>query len=319
MEQIVIYHSMRKHIEEKFKGLPHSHIVLVNLLLSRMNPFTGIVTGITYNDLCEEMKIEPAPGRKNTGFPTKETIRNYIKSIEKICGDHFQVISEGQKLQFLFPDLPPMLKNISKNIYVNSDFQLHITQDFIEQGSDFNDKENTEINIEINTPNLVKNINKTNLHKQTQSMSCRYSRSKNEIGDDFYPSAQTIETAFSMGLTKVIDQQEIQAFIKHNKKHSTQWADFNPVFINWLERDAQYTQNKQQKAQGQLRSHHNERGTNQSTLNQTALERVSQHHGISIDSLWNSPSSVIHTGEFIEGTLIQPMDETNCNLRAAFY
>lgn len=125
--------------------------------------------------------------------------------------------------------------------------------------------------------------------------------------------------AFSMGLTKVTDKEEIQAFIKHNKKQNTLWADFNPVFINWLERDAQYMQKQLQKAQGQLRSHHNERGTNQSTLNQTALERVSEHHGISIDSLWDTSGNELNSGSFIEGTLVQPLDEADCNIRATFY
>lgn len=171
----------------------------------------------------------------------------------------------------------------------------------------------------------MKNINIfniTNSNKQTQTAGKDFTFDKKQIGDDFYPNAKTIELALSMGLTKVKDFTEIQAFIKHNKKLNTQWADFNPVFITWLERDAQYLQKQQQKMQGQLRSHHNERGTNQSTLNQTAqtaLERVSQQHGISIESLWENSNSELFTGVFIEGTLVEPMDEVDSNLRAAFY
>ena len=162
-------------------------------------------------------------------------------------------------------------------------------------------------------------FNITNSNKQTQTAGNDFSCSKKQISDDFYPNTKTIELALSMGLTKVTDFTEIQAFIKHNKKLNTQWADFNPVFITWLERDAQYMQKQQQKAQGQLRSNHNERGTNQSSLNPTALERVSQQHGISIESLWGTSGSELNSCAFIEGTLVQPMDETDSNLRTAFY
>jgi hypothetical protein len=233
------------------------------------------------------------------------------------------VVSEGQSLKFLFPQLPKVFNEIFLNMELNTLTNSVDTQENIDENRVFDIGINTELNIEDNTHNpSVKNINIfniTNSNKQTQTAGNDFSCSKKQISDDFYPNTKTIEMAFSMGLTKVTDKEEIQAFIKHNKKHNTLWADFNPVFINWLERDAQYMQKQLQKAQGQLRSHHNERGTNQSTLNQTALERVSEHHGISIDSLWDTSGSELNSGAFIEGTLVQPLDETDCNIRATFY
>lgn len=315
MNEIIRYNKARIDIENRFLGLRYEHTTLIKSLITRADPSTGVVSDITYNELARILTIHPAPGRKDSGTPTKQTIRNYIKCIERECGEYFQIISEDQKLQFLFSELPKIFKNRE----VNTDATRPETIVPSEQNNVSDQQDTIEVNIERNTPiTAVKNINITNSNKQTQTASNDFSCSKKQIGDDFYPNAKTIEMALSMGLTKVTDFMEIQAFIKHNKKLNTQWADFNPVFITWLERDAQYIQKQQQKAQGQLRSHHNERGTNQSTLNQTALERVSQQHGISIESLWGNPSSELNSCEFIEGTLVLPMDEADCNLRAAF-
>ncbi len=318
MNEIIRYNKARIDIENRFLGLRYEHTTLIKSLITRADPSTGVVSDITYNELARILTIHPAPGRKDSGTPTKQTIRNYIKSIERECGEYFQIISEDQKLQFLFSELPKIFENRE----VNTDATRPETVVPSEQNNVSDQQDNTEVNIERNIPitavNNINIFNITNSNKQTQTASNDFSCSKKQIGDDFYPNTKTIEMAFSMGLTKVTDFTEIQAFIKHNKKLNTQWADFNPVFITWLERDAQYMQKQQQKAQGQLRSHHNERGTNQSTLNQTALERVSQQHGISIESLWGNPSSELNSCEFIEGTLVLPMDEADCNLRAAF-
>ncbi|CZI15476.1 Vir protein [Legionella pneumophila] len=323
MQGIDCYNKYIREIEKAFMGLPYASSIIVKSLVTLADSSTGIVNDITYNELAKLLTVNPAPGRRNSGTPTKQSIRNYIKSIEKECGEYFKVVSEGQSLKFLFPQLPKIYSEIFGNTEVNTVTNSVSTQENIGKNKVFDIGINTEFNIEDNTHNpSVKNINIfniTNSNKQTQTTSNDFSRSKKPIGDDFYPNTKTIEMAFSMGLTKVTDKEEIQAFIKHNKKQNTLWADFNPVFINWLERDAQYIQKQLQKAQGQLRSHHNERGINQSTLNQTALERVSEHHGISIDSLWDTSGTELNSGAFIEGTLVQPLDEADRNIRATFY
>ncbi|HAT1722248.1 TPA: Vir protein [Legionella pneumophila] len=320
---VELYINARKQIEKKFQLLPYGPRLIIYELLSLANPLTGIVSDISYRDLSKALEIKSASGRVNSGVPSKQTIRNFIKSIEHECGEYFKVITEGQNLKFIFPEAPQIYNQLIRKREVNT--VLNSPKSLMDSDieGDLEVQSNIEVNREANTlKSPAKNIkifNITNSNKQTQTANNDFCCSKKQIDDDFYPNTKTIEMAFSMGLTKVTDLKEIQAFIKHNKKHNTQWADFNPVFINWLERDSQYTQNKQQKAQGQLRSHHNERGTNQSTFNQTALERVSQQHGISIDSLWGNSGSELNSCEFIEGTLIYPLDETDCNLRAAFY
>ncbi|STY78924.1 Legionella vir region protein LvrA [Legionella wadsworthii] len=320
---VELYINARKQIEKKFQLLPYGPRLIIYELLNLANPLTGIVSDISYRDLSRSLEIKTAPGRINSGVPSKQTIRNFIKSIEHECSEYFQVITEGQNLKFIFPEVPKIYNQLIIKKEVNTDLNSPKSLIDSDREGDSEGKSNIEVNREANTlKSSAKNINIfniTNSNKQTQTAGNDFSCNKKQISDDFYPNTKTIEMAFSMGLTKVTDKEEIQAFIKHNKKHNTLWADFNPVFINWLDRDAQYMKKQLQKAQGQLRSHHNERGTNQSTLNQTALERVSEHHGISSDSLWDTSGSELNSGAFIEGTLVQPLDETDCNIRATFY
>lgn len=323
MKEIEKYNQAIKKIEAPFIGLPYVSLLLIKSLILIADPSTGIVQDLSYRDIAKTLTVNPSQGRKESGTPTKESIRNYIKTIERYCGEHFKVISNGQNLRFIFPELPKIFKSIFKNTEVNIQTNSAKSQDNTDGNKIYVAKVNTKINMEVNTHNSpVKNINInkiTNTNKQTQTGKADFSPAKKQIDTDFYPSANTIEIAISMGLTKVEDPKEIQAFINHNKKYNTQWADFNPVFITWLERDAQYIQSKQQKEQGRLRSYHNERGSNQSTINPTALERVSEYHGISIDSLWNGSDSRQSSSTYIEGAFIQSVDEADFNLRSIVY
>ncbi|CDZ79390.1 hypothetical protein BN59_03708 [Legionella massiliensis] len=323
MNTIELYCQARISIEHKFRGLPYAHTLLVNHLIGRANPFNGTVSKISYNDIALLLTINKAPGRKESGTPTKQTIRNYIKSIERECGDHFKVISEGQSLKFLFPQLPKIFSEFLKNTEGNT--ELNSPDSLMGFGAEGNldVQDNREVNTEANTPkSAVKNINIFNItktNKLTNTPTSRFCHSKKPIDDNFYPNTATIELALSMGLNKVLDQDEINAFIQHNKNHNTQWADFNPIFVTWLERDAQYIKNKQQKAQKPSRSDKNERNSNQNSLYPEALRRVSELHGISIESIWGNQSSEHSTSALIEGTVIQPMDTTDCNLRDTFH
>lgn len=75
---------------------------------------------------------------------------------------------------------------------------------------------------------------------------------------DFFPSSETILIAKQKGLLKVTDAQEIQNFIQHNLKNETKWSDYNPIFLKWLERGAEYESKKQKMRSSDLRSESNE-------------------------------------------------------------
>ena len=313
--EIEKYNRARLDTLAPFIGFPYAHVLLVSSLISLADPETGRVYNTSYNELAEKLTVKPAPGRKDSGTPTKQTIRNYIKSIERECGDYFKVISEGQSLQFIFPELPRIFSEIFENREVNTDVTLPETFAHNEQNDVLDKHDNTEVNIEPNTPlNAVKNIIYINNNKQTNTNPEMIFSAKKAIADDFYPDEETIEIAQAKGYANVIDPSEIVAFIKHNKTNNTQWADYNPVYFRWLERHAEYQEQQKQKTQGQLRSNRNERRTYQKPTQQTALSQVSEHHGISCESLWDMPNNRFQENDFIEGRLINAVDETNSNL-----
>lgn len=139
-----------------------------------------------------------------------------------------------------------------------------------------------------------------------------YLKNKNHINPNFYPSQETITTAQELGLDKVTDPNQIQAFINHNQKQGSKWADFNPVFIRWLEREAAFTKN-QQKSTG-TRSNRNECHPNQNTIIQTAYDRVLQHHQAKL----RAESQGQQTGVVIEVQPINTLDSNDEAVWAAF-
>lgn len=108
---VELYINARKQIEKKFQLLPYGPRLIIYELLNLANPLTGIVSDISYRNLSESLEIKTAPGRINSGVPSKQTIRNFIKSIEHECSEYFQVITEGQNLKFIFPEVPKSIIN----------------------------------------------------------------------------------------------------------------------------------------------------------------------------------------------------------------
>lgn len=314
MKQIKKYNEARQAIESRFVGLPHAHASLIKSLINMVDSTSGIVSDISYADLSQLLAIEPAPGRKNTGTPNKQTIRNYIKSIERDCGAYFKVISDGQTLRFLFPELPKIFSDVFKNTEVNRDLNSYQFVDNIEENSNYDEEYNTHLNTEVNTPDLaVKNINIINILTNKHN--------KQPIQPDFYPSEETIATAINHGFLAATDLTEIQKFIKYNQDNNCLWADFNPVFLCWLERDSQYRQTKQQKQPHpkNIRSNTNERSSPKNNSYAAAMEAVINDNRDAC-----APSELFQTCSIIEGPSESPahivaLDSINRHLRPALH
>jgi len=334
MEALVLfkrYNQSRLAIEAKFSGLPHTHTTLIKSMITLADPATGIVSNISYNYLGKLLTVNSAPGRKDTGTPEKPVIRSYLRTIEKQCGEHFEILSEHQQLKFRFPHLPAIYAehlDISTDVSTLNRPQETIQRPLIDTrlpahfGQGLSAEESTEVSTEQYTPaKLVKNIfilNKNKHNKQTNIADGAVEFSKHQkrlIHANFYPTPNTITTALSMGLTKVTDTEEIQSFIQHNTTQRTQWADFNPVFITWLEREVLYTQQKQRTLSKSTGSYAHERYQHQVAPKQTALERISQHHGIAISSLWDAHTRTLPSGESVTSRFVMSMDEAHRDLR----
>ncbi|MFT4058920.1 MAG: hypothetical protein QM652_05165 [Legionella sp.] len=306
MWEVIKYNKARQLIESRFKGIPHPHSTLIKSLLSLADPFTGIAKDISYIDLAKILTVKKAPGRKDSGTPTKQTIRNYIKSIEHECGDHFKVISEGQSLQFLFPDLPKIFNKICENREVNTELNLSETIVHNEKNTLLDKKDD----IEVNTPtHTVKNNNYIN-NKQTNNKQVKV-----PISDNFYPDAETISIAEAKGYLHATNPAEIQAFIQHNKINNTQWADFNPIFLRWLARKSEYEAKHLRNKKNFLRNNYDECRANTLHTQSSAISKLCAHYGITSPLSWSSSIEEELPTHFAEKTHFLAMDEVIHDVR----
>ncbi len=242
MKDLVKLNNARKKIESRFKGLPYESASLVKSLITIADPCTGMVTGLTWHDVSLLLEVEKRPGRKNSGIPSKEQTREYINTILKQCSDDFRMATVGQNLQFQFINMPAIYAQFfteeTQSHTVNPiDCPIATSLENTDSIDDFDTLFDREFPIEHPTPDTpVKNNNIYIINKQT-NITREEVGDKKLIADDFYPNAETISEASSLGFTKATDADEIREFIKKNKKWGRQFADFNPVFLEWLKRD----------------------------------------------------------------------------------
>ena len=254
MSNINNYNQARLELESRFFGLPHTHTTLIKSLISRADPTTGLVEGLNYRDLADILKVDHAPGRKGCGTPQKQTIRSYLRTIEDNCGDNFRLISFGQKIKFHFIQMPKIYA------YFFGQNESYIDGAAVINSSKHLDKHETFNTIDV-IPEPVKSFNLpgegnlendakkvlyiTKTNKQTGEEDENLQSTKKPISPDFYPDDETIAIAMAKGFTAVTDAAELSAFIRHNERRNTQWIDFNPVYLQWLERGFEYQQRKQ--------------------------------------------------------------------------
>ncbi|CAM4448917.1 MAG: hypothetical protein LEGION0403_FIIPPAGN_02257 [Legionella sp.] len=269
MQGIDCYNRYIREIEKAFIGLPHASLLIVKSLITLADSSTGLVKNITYNELAKLLTVTPMPGRKNSGTPSKQTIRNYIKSIEKECGQYFKVISEGQSLKFLFPELPKIFSKIFEIRKINTEVKPSETVAYTEQDNYSDTQDNTEANIELNTPiNAVKNIIFNNINNNNNN--------KQSISNNFTPNAETISRAKILGYSNVEDPTEIQNFIEYNKACGAQWADFNPIYLRWLAQSQERQQQRNQMNNTRSFNHENKHRNKTKTNTSSVRERVIQ-------------------------------------------
>jgi hypothetical protein len=283
------YNRYLNDIESPFKGLVYGPLLIIKLLITRADPTTGIVYSVSYHELAKLLTITPAPGRKDAGTPTKQTIRNWIKSIERECGDYFKVISEGQKLQFFFPEMPKIFKEVFGTSELNTEQSIDKTLDGIKEEGDFTDEVNTHFNTELNTPKdavkkLFNNINnKTNNNNLGGAIGIK--NSKQPISQNFYPSAETISRALASGYHFVTDTEVIQEFIDKNTAWGSEFADYNPVYLSFLSKHTDFQQQRQTKSNGtkSLRSVTHGRTPTKNNSYESVLAEVLRHNGDAIE------------------------------------
>ena len=243
LDLIKLYNKARLELESRFHGLPHAHSLLIYSLISLSDPKTGVVDNIQYSDLVTLLSVKPLSGRSTVVDLIKQTIRSYLRTIEKFCPEHFQVTSEGQKLIIKFPTLPFIYAKCFENtdLYTGESTDLYTskTLESTDQNPVLESQLNTDEYTEVYTdPYIVtesaKNNNIFNINKKQQQHPTHTGFS---ISDDFFPSEKTIASALAKGFSSATCPTQIKNFIDYNKARGSVWADYNPIFLKWLEQD----------------------------------------------------------------------------------
>lgn len=193
LDLIKLYNKARLELESRFHGLPHAHSLLIYSLISLSDPKTGIVDNIQYSDLVTLLSVKPLSGRSTVGGLIKQTIRSYLRTIEKFCPEHFQIASEGQQLIIKFPTLPSIYAECFKNTVLYTDENTNLPTlknlDNTDQKPVLENQLNTDEYTEEYTDLYIgtepaKNNNIFNINKKQQHTT----HSGFSISDDFYPS-----------------------------------------------------------------------------------------------------------------------------------
>ncbi|MDX1838096.1 hypothetical protein [Legionella taurinensis] len=282
LQAVVSFNKAKLDIERPFIGFPYGPALLIKSLINLADPTTGIVYDVSYHELAKLLEINSAPGRKESGTPSKQTIRNYIKSIEKECGEYFKVVSEGQSLKFLFPELPKIFSKIFENTEVNILSNSVKTLENIDENRFFDEELNTELNIEVNTSNpsvkkLFININ-NNTNNNNLGQTIGDKNLKQPISPNFYPSLKTIARAIASGYSFATDANIIQEFIDKNTAWGSTFADFNPIYLSFLAKHAELKQQESVTLNTQTRSKDNERASPKVNSYDAALEEVRRNN-----------------------------------------
>ncbi|HAT1865063.1 TPA: hypothetical protein I9284_003160 [Legionella pneumophila] len=287
LQSVEYFNKARIEIERPFIGFPYGPLLLIKSLINLADPATGIVYNVSYLDLAKLIEINPAPGRKESGTPTKQTIRNYIKSIERECGNYFKVISEGQSLKFLFPEIPKVFNKLFENKEVNTEVNGNIPLENTGEKAVFEERVNTEVNTELNTPNnavkkLFININNNN-NNNTPDHWPLAKNNKQPIAADFYPNEATISRAIASGYPFATNPAIIQEFIDKNTAWGSTYADFNPIYLCFLAKYTHFQQSKQTEQNVKIRNITNERTSPKNNSYEAAMERVRQDNADAIE------------------------------------
>jgi hypothetical protein len=236
------YNIFRSKIDAIFIGLGHTHRLIASLLITKASTSNGIVKNTSYQEIEKQLKVVSVSGRKKSSAISKQTIRSYLRTIEKFCPEHFQVASEGQQLIIKFPTLPSIYAECFENTeaYTDEGTDLYTskTLDSIERNRVLENQLNTDEYTEVYTEPYMgtesaKNNNIFNINKKQQHTT----HTGFSISDDFYPSDKTIASALAKGFSSVTCLTQIKNFIDYNKARGSAWADYNPIFLKWLEQD----------------------------------------------------------------------------------
>ena len=212
---------------------------------------TGSISINSLDNLAiERFTVDSVSGRQKENI-TGSNIRNAFRTIKKAKPDHFIFTNVNQRIVIEMPFMRELYEAFhGKTPEVAAVLATDVaTQETLNQTGEkacFDVLLTTDVagDLAAASSNAAINVRvketKTNKQKQTNLTDEFVSNFKHGISDDFTPSQSLINTALARGLEKVTDFAEIKKFVLYNQAKCTKWVDYEPIFLAWLERDAEH-------------------------------------------------------------------------------
>ena len=233
--------------KKNLSGLPSFCRLVMLELFEYCDHAAGTISINSLDKLARDsFYVDPLRGRVQENI-TGDTIRNAFRSIKKAKSDYFQFSTINQQTVINMPFMRELSQSISNearevDAILAMDVATHKTLDQTDESACFEPLLAEELHTILAAASSSASINAhvkekplTN-NKQTNPEGISFAELKQPIRRDFYPNAETIELALSHGYVNVTNPIEIKRFITYNLASSTRWADYNAVFICWLER-----------------------------------------------------------------------------------
>lgn len=305
MKQIIFFNKALRQLDDHLFELPHLCRLLMHCLFKHCDFKTGRITNITMEQMQRDLYVAPASGRKRQKV-TADTIRGAFRTIQKFKPKEFIFSVEKQRIVIELPFIRDLF----------ADFDAQNKEATVKAGEGESEEtqasscEKSEIptvstaakiadltsTAELNTP--VKKFNINNINNNNNKALSK----KQPITDSFTPSSETIEQALSLGYHDVHKPEVIADFIAKNKAWGSAFADYQPVYLNFLMRRAERLQRNNQQPSSSGRDLHADRRQPSKARPLTASERVIRAYADEFDYCER-------TGQFFEkGYLAQSIN-----------
>jgi hypothetical protein len=245
------YQEALSEVKLHMTGLPGFCRLAIYDLLKYCDYKTGVISIKTLEEVASnDFYVAPCSGRKKEAI-TADKLRNAFRTIKNAKPDHFKFTNVNQRIVIEMPFLRELYEEFqSKTPEVSAVLATDVaTQETLNQTGEeacFDSLLSTDVaeDLAAASSNAAINVRvketKTNKQTKTNLTDEFVSNFKQGIADDFTPSQSLINTALARGLEKVTDFAEIKKFVLYNQAKCTKWVDYEPIFLAWLERDAEH-------------------------------------------------------------------------------
>lgn len=303
-------------------GLPSFCRLVLYEIFEYIDFSSGTISIISLEKFAfDYLQVTPLRGRQKEVI-NGDTIRNAFRAIKKAKPDHFKFTTVNQRIIIDMPFLRELYQSIHGEtpevaavLAVNVAAATTLAQS--SEYSCFEPFSTGDVAGELAAASLNESINvhdhacvkiKTNFktNKQTNRGGESFAEIKKPISRNFHPTQETIDLALSKGFMKVTSDIEIKRFIMYNLASATLWADYNPVFLNWLERD--YKRDAEQTSET-LTQHHLRKNSHERSINKvrdikpTVADTIKRNQQI-IDDHNQQQANYFIDGEYCESVAI---------------